>query len=137
MSAATYTRLTRNTLLEVLGEDYIRTARAKGLTERRVIFRHGLRSALTPVASQLGIDVGTLVGGAIVTETVFGLPGLGYTAVVAISNGDLPVVIGIVIIASAAVVVRQHPGRYRLRRPRPEGTAALERTGGFCPLGTG
>jgi peptide/nickel transport system permease protein len=107
VSAATYTRLTRNTLLEVLGEDYIRTARAKGLTERRVVFRHGLRSSLTPVTSQLGIDVGTLVGGAIVTETVFGLPGLGYTAVVAISNGDLPVIIGIVIIASAAVVVAQ------------------------------
>ncbi len=107
VSAATYTRLTRNTLLEVLGEDYIRTARAKGLSERRVVFRHGLRSALTPVASQLGIDVGTLIGGAIVTETVFGLPGLGYTSVVAINNGDLPVVIGIVIIASAAVVVAQ------------------------------
>jgi peptide/nickel transport system permease protein len=105
VSAATYTRLTRNTLLEVLGEDYIRTARAKGLPERRVIFRHGLRSALTPVASQFGIDVGTLVGGAIVTETVFGLPGLGYTAVQSITNGDLPVVIGIVLIASTAVVI--------------------------------
>jgi peptide/nickel transport system permease protein len=105
VSAATYTRLTRGTLLEVLGEDYIRTARAKGLTERRVIFRHGLRSALTPVASQFGIDVGTLVGGAIVTETVFGIPGLGYTAVKAIGNGDLPVILGIVIVASTAVVV--------------------------------
>jgi peptide/nickel transport system permease protein len=105
VSAATYTRLTRNTLLEVLGEDYIRTARAKGLPERRVIFRHGLRSALTPVASQFGIDVGTLVGGAIITEVVFGMPGLGYTAVLAITNGDLPVVIGISIIASAGVVV--------------------------------
>jgi peptide/nickel transport system permease protein len=104
VSAATYTRLTRGSLLEVMGEDYIRTARAKGLTERRVIFRHGLRSALTPVASQFGIDVGTLVGGAIVTETVFGMPGLGYTAVNSIANGDLPVIIGIVIIASAAVV---------------------------------
>ena len=105
VSAATYTRLTRGSLLEVMGEDYIRTARAKGLAERRVIFRHGLRSALTPVASQFGIDVGTLVGGAVVTETVFGMPGLGYTAVNAIANGDLPVIIGIVIIASAAVVV--------------------------------
>jgi peptide/nickel transport system permease protein len=105
VSAATYTRLTRGSLLEVLGEDYIRTARAKGLKERRVIFRHGLRSALTPVASQFGIDVGTLVGGAIVTETVFAMPGLGYTAVQSISNQDLPVIIGIVIIASAAVVV--------------------------------
>lgn len=105
VSAATYTRLTRGSLLEVLGEDYIRTARAKGLNERRVIFRHGLRSALTPVASQFGIDIGTLLGGAIITETVFGMPGLGYTAVGAISNGDLPVIAGIVIIATAAVVV--------------------------------
>lgn len=105
VSAATYTRLTRGSLLEVMGEDYIRTARAKGLRERRVIFRHGLRSALTPVASQFGIDVGTLVGGAIITETVFGMPGLGYTAVNSIANGDLPVIIGIVIIATAAVVV--------------------------------
>lgn len=105
VSAATYTRLTRGSLLEVLGEDYVRTARAKGLRERRVIFRHGLRSALTPVASQFGIDIGVLVGGAVVTEQVFGMPGLGYTAVNAIANGDLPVIIGIVIIASAAVVV--------------------------------
>lgn len=105
VSAATYARLTRGSLLEVLGEDYIRTARAKGLRERRVIFRHGLRSALTPVASQFGIDVGVLVGGAIVTETVFGLPGLGFTVVRAINNGDLPVIIGIVIVASGAVVV--------------------------------
>lgn len=105
VSAATYTRLTRGSLLEVLGEDYIRTARAKGLSERRVIFRHGLRSALTPVASQFGIDIGTLLGGAIITETVFGMPGLGYTAVGAISNGDLPVIAGIVIIATAAVIV--------------------------------
>lgn len=105
VSAATYTRLTRGSLLEVLGEDYIRTARAKGLSERRVIFRHGLRSALTPVASQFGIDLGTLVGGAIITETVFAMPGLGYTAVTSISNQDLPVIIGIVIIASGAVVL--------------------------------
>ncbi len=105
VSAATYTRLTRGSLLEVMGEDYIRTARAKGLRERRVIFRHGLRSALTPVASQFGIDIGVLVGGAVVTEQVFGMPGLGYTAVNAITNGDLPVIIGIVIIASAAVIV--------------------------------
>lgn len=105
ISAATYTRLTRGSLLEVLGEDYIRTARSKGLTERRVIYRHGLRSALTPVVSQFGIDVGTLLGGAIITEVVFGMPGLGWTAVQAIQTQDLPVIIGIVIIASGAVVV--------------------------------
>jgi len=105
ISAAAYTRLTRSTLLEVLGEDYIRTARAKGLTERRVIYRHGLRSALTPVVSQFGIDLGVLLGGAIITEQVFGMPGLGWTAVNAIETQDLPVIIGIVIIASGAVVV--------------------------------
>jgi len=104
ISAAVYTRLSRGSMLDVMGEDYIRTARAKGLSERRVIFRHALRSALTPVVSQFGIDVGVLIGGAILTETVFGMPGLGYTAVQAINNQDLPVIIGIVIIASAAVV---------------------------------
>ena len=105
ISAATYTRLTRGSLLEVLGEDYIRTARSKGLLERRVIYRHALRSALTPVVSQFGIDVGTLLGGAIITEYTFGMPGLGYTAVHSIENQDLPVIIGIVIIATAAVVI--------------------------------
>ncbi|HET9078276.1 MAG TPA: ABC transporter permease, partial [Acidimicrobiales bacterium] len=105
ISAATYTRLTRSTMLEVMGEDYIRTARAKGLVERRVIYRHSLRSALTPVISQFGIDVGTLLGGAILTESVFSMPGLGYTVVNAISQQDLPVVIGITIVATVAVVV--------------------------------
>ena len=105
ISAATYTRLTRSSMLEVMGEDYIRTARAKGLLERRVIYRHGLRSALTPVISQFGIDVGTLLGGAILTEVTFGMPGLGYTAVNAIEQQDLPVVIGIVMVATTAVVV--------------------------------
>jgi peptide/nickel transport system permease protein len=105
VSAATYTRLTRGSMLEVMGEDYIRTARAKGLSERRVTYRHGLRSALTPVVSQFGIDVGVLAGGAIITETVFGMPGLGYTAVNSIEQQDLPVIIGVVIIATTAVVV--------------------------------
>ena len=72
VSAATYTRLTRGSMLDVMGEDYIRTARAKGLSERRVIFRHSLRAALTPVVTQFGLDVGILLGGAIITETVFG-----------------------------------------------------------------
>jgi peptide/nickel transport system permease protein len=103
--AATYTRLTRGAMLDVLGEDYIRTARAKGLTERRVVYRHGLRSALTPVVTQFGIDLGQLVGGVVVTETVFSIDGLGKTAVDAISQQDLPVIIGIVLFASAAVVV--------------------------------
>ena len=105
VSAATYTRLTRGSMLDVMGEDYIRTARAKGLSERRVIFRHSLRAALTPVVTQFGIDVGVLLGGAIITEQVFGLPGLGYTAVQAIGQQDLPVIIGVVLVAATAVVV--------------------------------
>jgi peptide/nickel transport system permease protein len=103
--AATYTRLTRGSMLDVLGEDYIRTARAKGLSERRVIYRHGLRSALTPVVTQFGIDLGTLVGGVIITEQVFGLSGVGKLSVDSISQDNLPVVIGIVMFASAAIVI--------------------------------
>jgi len=103
--AATYTRLTRGSMLDVLGEDYIRTARSKGIRESRVIVRHGLRSAMTPVVTQFGIDLGQLIGGVVVIETVFSLPGLGRTAVTAINQQDLPVIIGIVLFASAAVVV--------------------------------
>jgi len=105
VSAATYTRLTRGSMLDVFGEDYIRTARSKGMSERRLILRHNLRSALTPVVTQFGLDVGVLIGGAVLTETVFGLPGLGFTAIRAINQQDLPVVIGVVIVASAGVIV--------------------------------
>jgi peptide/nickel transport system permease protein len=104
VSAATYTRLTRGSMLDVMSEDYIRTARAKGLSERRVIFRHSLRAALTPVVTQYGIDVGVLLGGAIITEVVFGMPGLGFTAYQSIEQQDLPVIMGVVIVAAAAVV---------------------------------
>jgi peptide/nickel transport system permease protein len=105
LSAAAYTRLTRGSMLDVLGEDYIRTARSKGISEGRVTYRHALRSALTPVVTQFGIDLGQLVGGVVVTETVFSLPGLGNTAITAITQQDLPVIIGIVLFASTAVVV--------------------------------
>jgi peptide/nickel transport system permease protein len=105
ISAATYTRLSRTAMLEVLGEDYIRTARAKGLREWRVLTRHALRSALTPVLTQFGVDVAIALGGAILTESVFGLPGLGRESVQAINNQDLPVILGVVIVASAAVVL--------------------------------
>jgi len=103
--AATYTRLTRGSMLDVLSEDYIRTARSKGIRERRVIMRHGLRSALTPVVTQFGIDLGQLIGGVVVTETVFSLPGLGKTSIDAINQQDLPVIVGIVLFAAFAVVV--------------------------------
>ena len=135
ISAAVYTRLTRSSMLEVLGEDYIRTARSKGLLERRVTYRHGLRAALTPIVSQFGIDVGTLLGGAILTEVVFGMPGLGYTAVNAIEQQDLPVIIGIVIVATARGGRRQHPRGHLLRGPRPSCEAALARKTGLFPPG--
>jgi peptide/nickel transport system permease protein len=105
VSAATYTRLTRGSLLDTLGEDYIRTARSKGLTERRVLYRHAIRAALTPVVSQLGVDMGTLAGGAVVTETVFGLGGIGQQSLTSITLGDTPVVLGIVLMAALFVVV--------------------------------
>jgi len=105
VSAATYTRLTRGSMLDVFGEDYIRTARSKGMSERRVILRHNLRASLTPVVTQFGLDVGVLIGGAIITEQVFALPGLGWTAIKAIQSQDLPLIMGIVIVASTGVVV--------------------------------
>lgn len=104
-SAATYTRLTRTGMLEVLSEDYIRTARSKGVSEGRIIYRHALRSALTAVLTQFGIDVGVLLGGAVVTENIFGLPGLGQLAVQSVVQQDLPVIIGIVLVGAFFVVV--------------------------------
>jgi peptide/nickel transport system permease protein len=105
ITAATYSRLTRSALLETLGEDYVRTARAKGISERRVVYRHALRSAMTPLMTQLGIDFATVLGGAIITETVFGLPGLGLTVVQSIGRQDLPVVQGIVLLSAGFIVV--------------------------------
>jgi len=105
VQAAVYTRLSRGQLLDVLGEDYIRTARAKGLPERRVIFRHAVRAAMTPVISQLGVDVGTLLGGVVITESVFGLGGIGQVSVQAVFQDNLPVIVGFVIIAAIFVVV--------------------------------
>ena len=105
VQAAIYTRLMRGQLLSTLGEDYIRTARAKGLSKRRVVFRHGVRAALTPVVSQLGVDVGQLLGGVVVVETVFSLGGIGEASVQAIYDDNLPVIIGFVIVAAAFVVV--------------------------------
>ncbi|HEX5493399.1 MAG TPA: ABC transporter permease [Mycobacteriales bacterium] len=104
-TAAVYSRLTRGSMLDVLGEDYIRTARAKGIGNLRLIYVHGLRSALTPVVTQVGVDLAILLGGLVVTEQIFGLPGLGQLAVLSITTRDLPVVIGIVLLASFFVVV--------------------------------
>lgn len=103
--AAIYARFLRANLLDVMGEDYIRTARAKGLGERRVVFRHGLRSAITPIVTIFGLDLGILFGGAILTETVFNIPGIGRLAFDAIQKSDLPIVQGAVLIAALAVII--------------------------------
>ena len=103
--AALYARLTRAGMLETMGEDYIRTARAKGLAERKVVVKHGLRAALTPIVTIFGLDLGLLLGGAILTETTFSLPGLGQFTILAIKNQDLPEIIGVVMIASFFIVM--------------------------------
>ncbi|MEV4351919.1 ABC transporter permease [Actinoplanes sp. NPDC049596] len=102
--AATYARLTRANMLETLGEDYVRTARAKGLTERVVIGKHALRSGLTPIVTVFGLDLGALLGGAVLTETVFNLRGLGYQALTAIRQNDLPIILGVTLIAAFFIV---------------------------------
>jgi peptide/nickel transport system permease protein len=103
--AALYARLTRAGMLETMGEDFIRTARAKGLRERDVVVRHGLRAALTPILTIFGMDLGLLVGGAILTETTFSMPGLGQFTVLAIQNQDFPEIMGVVMLAAFFIVL--------------------------------
>ncbi|MFC0041084.1 ABC transporter permease subunit [Actinomadura rayongensis] len=103
--AAMYARLTRAGMLETLGEDYIRTARAKGLPERTVITKHALRSTLTPILTIFGLDLGLMLGGAVLTENTFSIPGLGQLAISSIGTGDLPVVLGVTLLAAFFIVM--------------------------------
>ncbi|WP_042385035.1 ABC transporter permease [Streptacidiphilus melanogenes] len=103
--AATYARLTRATMLDVLGEDYIRTARAKGLPERIVIGKHAMRSTMTPILTVFGMDLGGLIGGAVLTETVFNLHGLGNAALQGIQKNDLPMIMGVTLFAAFFIVM--------------------------------
>ncbi|MGH3099658.1 MAG: ABC transporter permease, partial [Thermoleophilia bacterium] len=103
--AAIYARFLRGNLIDTMQEDYIRTARAKGLSERRVVFRHGVRSAITPIVTLLGLDIGILLGGAILTETVFNIPGIGRYAYDAIVRFDLPVIQGTVLFGAFFIVI--------------------------------
>jgi peptide/nickel transport system permease protein len=105
VSSATYVRLWRSSLLDVLGQEYITAARARGISEWRITFRHALSAAVPPIMIQFGVDLATVLGGAIVTEVVFQLPGLGRTMVEAILNQDRPVVQGAVLVTSAFIVV--------------------------------
>jgi peptide/nickel transport system permease protein len=104
-SAAIYARYLRSSLIDVMGEDYVRTARAKGLPERRVITHHGVRSAITPIITLLGIDVGLLLAGnAILTESVFNIPGVGRLVFSSIERSDLPVVQGVVLFGAFFII---------------------------------
>ena len=103
--AALYVRLIRAGVMETLGEDYVRTARAKGASERRVLVHHVLRNCALPVVTILGMDIGLALGGAIFTETVFALPGLGHEIVAAYDAGDSPLITGIILFAAFCVVL--------------------------------
>lgn len=102
---ALVTRITRASMLEVLGEDYIRTARAKGQVERKVLFRHALKNAAVPIATIIGIGIALLIGGAVVTETVFNIPGLGRLVVDAILRRDYPIIQGLILVFSFTYII--------------------------------
>ncbi len=103
--SALYARLTRAGMLETMSEDYIRTARAKGLKESAVVAKHGLRSALTPIVTIFGMDFGLLLGGAVITESVFSFKGIGEYAVAGIKDNDLPIVMGVTLVAAFFIVI--------------------------------
>ena len=103
--AAFYARMTRGNLIETMGQDYIRTARVKGLPESKVILKHGLRASLTPVVTLIGLDVGALLGGAVITETVFNLQGVGQWTVNSVFQGDLPVILAVTVVVAIAVTL--------------------------------
>jgi peptide/nickel transport system permease protein len=104
-TAAIYARLIRGSLIETMGEDYIRTARAKGLSERRVVLRHGLRAAINPIVTVLGVDIAILLGSSVLVETVFAIPGVGRLNYIAITHSDFPIVEGTVLFAAMFVIV--------------------------------
>lgn len=103
--AGIYARMLRTSLIETMGRDFIRTARAKGISERRVVLRHGVRVAITPLVTLLGVDLGVLLGGAILTERVFNIPGIGGLSLDAIRYADFPVIQGTVLLAALFVVL--------------------------------
>ncbi|HEY5261114.1 MAG TPA: ABC transporter permease, partial [Solirubrobacteraceae bacterium] len=105
MYSAWYARMTRASLSETLKQDYVRTARGNGAGEFTVVVKHGLRAAITPVVTMLGMDIALLVGGTIVVETIFNIQGIGYWVVQSVVNEDFPVVVGVVVVGAVAVVI--------------------------------
>ncbi|CAB4877131.1 MAG: ABC transporter permease subunit [Actinobacteria bacterium] len=103
--SAIYSRLTRAGMIEIMGEDYVRTARAKGLSNRTINLKHTLRGAITPIVTVFGLDLGGLLGGAVITEYVFNIPGLGKLSTDAVSNLDLPVIIGTVMFSAFFIII--------------------------------
>jgi peptide/nickel transport system permease protein len=103
--AALYARITRAGMLETMNEEFIRTARAKGLPERTVIVKHGLRAALTPIVTIFALDLGGLLGGAIIVEYTFSMHGLGLFTIEAIDNQDLPEIMGVVLLSAFFIVI--------------------------------
>ncbi|MBV2155301.1 MULTISPECIES: ABC transporter permease [unclassified Kitasatospora] len=103
--SAQYIRVTRSSMLETFGEDFMRTARSKGLARRGIVLRHGARAGLTPIVTMLGLDIGLLLGGAVLTEQIFSVPGVGFTAVHAAQSGDLPVIMAITMVAAFFIIV--------------------------------
>ncbi len=102
---AVIARLTRSSILEVIKQDYIRTARAKGVSEFVVLIKHALRNALVPIVTYIGMDVGFLLGGAVITETIFTRPGIGLLAVQALRDKDIPMVLGTVLFSSFVIII--------------------------------
>jgi len=105
ISAAAYARISRSTMLDTLNEDYVRTARAKGLPEYVVVGKHAMRAIYTPIITMFGLDFGYLLGGAVVTEKIFGFHGIGFDAIDAIGRSDIPVVMGVTLMASFFIVI--------------------------------
>ena len=102
---ALYIRMIRSSMLETLSSDPIRTARAKGIRESRVVGKHALRGALVPIVTIVGLDFGVLIGGSVVIETAFGLPGIGQYAAQSVLSNDLPAIMGVTVFAAACVLV--------------------------------
>ncbi|WP_328562512.1 ABC transporter permease [Streptomyces coelicoflavus] len=102
---ANYTRMTRSQMVEQLSEDYVRTARAKGLSKRNVFFRFAWRGAMGPIVTIFGVDLGVLIGGAIITETTFSLQGIGRLAIDSVNKSDLPMLLGVTVLAAGAIVL--------------------------------
>ncbi len=105
LGAGWYSRMMRSSMIDVLRQDFIRTARAKGLTRRRIILRHALPNAILPIIAMIGIDVGIFMGGIVVVESVYGWPGIGQLAFQAIQRVDIPVIMGVTLVSACAIVV--------------------------------